>query len=167
MGLALNPVEPYLYYEPAWSPEPADGGPPGDGDLFAGGSPLTATASGGTVPAFTVSTTGVDALETALPCPLDLAPGVDLEVSWTPGAGEGDRVIFALQSGNHGLQFSSVTCETADTGYLRVDATLLDTFLADFHPVQLWVLRREHEGAVVAGPVDVRLRAVSRVTCYQ
>jgi len=161
VGLALHPVEPYLYYEPAWSPEPADG------DLFAGGDLVTATAVGGTVPAFTVSSTGVDALETSLPCPLALSPGADLEVTWTPGGGVGDRVLFALQSGNHGLQFSSVTCEVADTGFLRVDAALIDAFAADFHPVQLWILRRQHEGAVAAGPVDVRLRAVSRVACYQ
>ncbi len=167
VGLTLRPVEPYLYYESVWSPEPADGGPPGDGDLFSGGDRVTATAAGDTVPAFTVSTTGVDAMETDLPCPLELAPGADLEVTWTPGTGGDDRVVFALQSGNHGMQFSSVTCEVADTGFLRVDATLIDAFLTDFHPVLLWILRREHEGAVAAGPVDVHLRAVSRVACYQ
>jgi len=166
VGLTLNPVDPYLYYDASWSPEPADGGPPADGDLFAGGDPITATAAGDTVPAFVVSTTGVDAMETDLPCPATLAPGTDLEVTWT-AAGGADRVIFSLQSGNHGLQFSSVTCEVADTGFLRVDAALIDAFLADFHPVQLWVLRREHEDAVAAGPADVRLRAVSLVACYQ
>jgi len=160
VGLTLRPVEPYLYYEAAWNPEPADG------DLFAGGDVLTATAAGGAVPAFTVSTLGVDALATELPCPLTLTPGTDLEVTWTPGGGD-DRVVFSLQSGNHGIQFSSVVCTTADDGQLRVDASLIDAFAADFHPVQLWILRREREDAAVAGPADVRLRATSRVACYQ
>ena len=160
VGLTLRPVEPYLYYETVWATEPADG------DLFAGADLLTATAAGGAVPAFTVSTRGVDALVTDLPCPLDLTPGADLEVTWTAGGGD-DRVIFSLQSGNHGIQFSSVVCATADDGHVLVDGSLIDAFLADFHPVQLWILRREREGAAVAGPVDVRLRAVSRVACYQ
>ncbi|PKN45727.1 MAG: hypothetical protein CVU59_08190 [Deltaproteobacteria bacterium HGW-Deltaproteobacteria-17] len=160
VGLTLRPLDPYLYYEAVWNPEPADG------DLFAGGDVLTATAAGGTVPAFSVSTLGVDALVTDLPCPLTLGQGVDLEVTWSPGGGD-DRVVFSLQSGNHGNQFSSVVCTTADDGHLRVDASLLDAFAADFHPVQLWILRREREDATVAGPADVRLRAVSRVTCYQ
>ncbi len=160
VGLTLRPLDPYLYYEAVWDPEPADG------DLFAGGDFLTATAAGGAVPAFTVSTTGVDALVTDLPCPLTLVPGTDLEITWTPGGGD-DRVVFSLQSGNHGIQFSSVVCTTADDGQLRVDASLIDAFAADFHPVQLWILRREREDAVVAGPADVRLRATSRVACYQ
>jgi hypothetical protein len=164
--LTLRPVEPYLYYEAVWSPEPADG------DLFAGGDLLTATAAGGTVPAFTVSTRGVEALATDLPCPLMQTPGADLEVTWTPGNGErrgngADRVVFSLQSGNHGIQFSSVVCTTDDDGHVLVDASLIDAFLADWHPVQLWILRRAREDTTVAGPAEVRLRAVSRVTCYQ
>lgn len=160
VGLSLRPVDPTLYYEPVWDPEPADG------NLFAGGDPLTAAAAGATVPAFIVSTTGVDSMETALPCPLVLAPGEDLEITWIPGTGD-DRVLFSLQSGNHGMQFSSITCAAADSGYLRVDGALIDAFLADFHPTRLWVLRREHEGSAAAGIADVRLRAVSQTVCYQ
>lgn len=99
-----------------------------------------------------------------LPLPGHLTPGADLEVSWTAVCGD-DRVIFALQSGNHGLQFSRLTCAIADTGHLRVGTALIDAFLADFYPVQLWILQRKHEGANNAGPVDERLRAVSRVAC--
>ncbi len=166
VGLTLRPVAPYLYYEPVWNPEPADG------DLFEPGALVTAAAEGAGLPAFTVSSRGVDSMETALPCPAALVSGSGLDIAWTPAVetcpdGAESRIRFILQSGNHGIQFSSIVCTLPDTGFLHVDAALLDAFLADFHPVTLWVLRRVCEGRTRAGNADVRLRNISQSSCYQ
>jgi hypothetical protein len=156
--LTLVVEEPYQYYTPLFDPEPAGG------DIFDEGDPISAMAAGDVVPAFQVQTTGVTTLQTSLACPLEFAAGQPLEVAWTP-ASQGDSIRFVLRSGNHGAQFSSVVCATADDGELTVDAALVDAYLAQWRPVELWNLVRYSEGSAVAGETLVTLRAVSGASC--
>ncbi len=157
-ALLLTPQDPQDYYTASFNPEPAEG------QLFGEGDSITANATGASVPAFTVTTTGVADLITDLPCELPLDGTEDLELTWTP-ATQGDPITFVLQSGNHGAQFSSVVCETDDSGSLVVDASLVAAYLGGFHPLQRWTLTRSSEGATSIDDVRVELRARSSVGC--
>jgi len=157
-ALTLLPQEPYDYYTPEFDPEPTDG------DIFAAGDAITATAAGDSVAAFTVTTAGVEELATHLPCELPLDADASLLLTWTPAAG-GDPIRFVLQSGNHGMQFSSVVCETDDTGSLTIDSSLIAAYLADFHPVHRWTLTRSRLGTTIVGDVRVEMHARSNVGC--
>jgi len=158
VDLVLEVGGPYLYYTAVFDPEPADGA------LFAEGDAIEATAPGDALPTFAVQTQGVAPMETGLPCPLEYEGGQPLTVSWTP-APQGDRVHLELRSGNHGSQFAAVVCETADDGELVVDAEIVDAYLAEWRPVELWQLTRYHEGTVVAGETLVQLWAVTSASC--
>lgn len=155
----LVPETQYHYYAPVFDPEPADG------DLFDEGDLLTATAPGDDVPAFTVFTHGVARVETSLACPPVYEVGAGLDVTWIPGAQAGDRVAFVIMSGNHGTQFSRVLCETADTGSLHVDATLFESYVADWHPLNSWRLTRSREEGTVLDGVHVTFSASSTAGC--
>ena len=156
--VTLTAEAPYYYYVATYDPDPTDG------ELFVEGGVLTASAPGVDSPAFSVDTVGVSAMETELTCPPPAEDGAPLTVRWAPGTG-GDAVRFTMRSGNHGNQFSSVVCDTDDTGELTVDAALLDAYRADFHPVEVWVLERFSAGQTQAGPHLVELRAVSQASC--
>jgi hypothetical protein len=155
----LVPETQYHYYQPRFEPEPAGG------DVFDEGDLLTATAPGDDVPPFTVTTRGVARVETTLACPPASEPGQGLDVAWTPGAQPGDRVSFAIMSGNHGTQFSRVLCQTADSGSLHVDAKLFESYLADWHPMNSWHLTRWHEEGVDVPGVRVTFAASSHAGC--
>jgi len=157
-ALTLTPQEPYDYYTAAFDPEPTDG------QLFSSGDLIAAAAAGDSVPPFSVSTTGVADLITALPCELPLDADTDLALAWTPATGDAP-IRFVLQSGNHGAQFSSIVCETADTGSLVVDASLVAAYLDDFHPLHRWTLTRSRDGIEILGDVRVELRARSSAGC--
>ncbi len=157
-ALTLTVEEPYLYYLSEFDPELEDG------DLFAPGDVIEASAPGADVASFEVATSGVADIVTTLPCDLELSGEDDLEVAWTP-AGAGDTIELIIQSGNHGLQFSSIVCETADDGSLTVAASLVAAFLAEWRPVESWMLSRYRDGRTRVGDVDVELRAVSRTAC--
>jgi hypothetical protein len=157
-ALTLAVEGPYFYYLPEFDPEPEDG------DLFDPGDAIEASAPGADVARFEVATTGVADLVTPLPCDLGLTAGHDLEVTWTP-AGAGDTILLVLQSGNHGLQFSSIVCETGDDGSLTVGASLIGAFLAEWRPVESWRMSRYRDGSIRVGDVDVELRAMSTTGC--
>ena len=157
-ALTLVVEGPYFYYLPEFDPEPEAG------DLFDSGDAIVASAAGADVASFEVATTGVADLVTPLPCDLALVADHDLEVTWTP-AGAGDTIELVMQSGNHGLQFSSIVCTTADDGSLTVAASLIAAFLADWRPVEAWRLSRYRDGHAQVGDVDVELRAISTSGC--
>jgi hypothetical protein len=156
--LTLTAEAPYYYYLFEFGDEP-----PG-GDLFGEGDPITASADGGDGAPFTVGATGGADLQADLACPPPLEDGQPLTVTWTPG-GQGDPVRFTLRSGNHGNQFSSIVCETGDSGELVVGAELLDAYRAGFHPVDVWILERAGSGQTVADGVRVELRAIAQSSC--
>jgi hypothetical protein len=83
----------------------------------------------------------------------------------TAAADGGDGVRFTLRSGNHGNQFSSIVCETGDSGELVVGADLLDAYRAGFHPVDVWLLERTGSGQAEADGVRTELRAISQISC--
>ncbi len=159
VGLTLSGEAPYYYYVYEFASEPAGG------DLFDEGDPLEAAAPGkGDVSAFEVATVGVADLETELACPPPILAGQHLTVRWTPGS-QGDPVRFTMRSGNHGNQFSSVVCETGDTGELVVGGELIDAYLNEFHPVDVWILERVHAGQTQAADARIELRAVVQASC--
>ncbi len=157
--LTLEPNPTYHYYDFEFVPEPTNG------EIFDQGDNITATAPGDVVPSFTLSTLGVGDLTTSLSCPLALQSGQDLTVSWTEGS-PSDTVRLILQSGNHGLQFSSIVCESADDGSLTVDSSLVTAYLAEWRPVEQWILMRLHEQTATVTDVRVVLRAIHRQVCW-
>ena len=158
VGLTLSPETRYHYYQPVFAPEPTDG------DLFEEGAMIEATATGDDVPPFTVSATGVAALQTGLLCPPGLDPDSDLVATWEPSVG-GGTIRFRLASANHGNQFSSIHCEAEDTGELIVDRSLIAAWLADWHPVNSWSLERSRRGSTDLPPYRVVLSASHSVGC--
>jgi hypothetical protein len=114
------------FYNPTSFPIPED--------LFDAGDPISATAEGDVVPAFTLAAQGVAPLESEVGPDLVMVDGQDLEVTWTP-AGGGDRIRLTLNSPNqgHGLPYRGIIeCEGDDTGSLIVPRALIDTFPASF-----------------------------------
>lgn len=158
-ALTMHPETEYHYYVGTFVPEPADG------DVFDAGAEITASAAGDDLPAFTVTGLGVADLASTLACPLTFVDGGALEVHWTPGEQPGDRIRFGLQSGNHGAQFAHIVCDTADSGALTVDATLLATYLSESRPVESWSLSRRREAHRAAGSAVVALITESDVAC--
>ncbi len=156
-GVCEDPAHPGEPPDPAYNPT----------DLFDAGVTLTATAAGGAdLPAFSVSTLGVEPVVTDLACAgFALVPGQPVHLTWTPSTQAGDRVTFALISANHGAQFGHVECETGDTGALTVDASLVDLHLAEFNPVPSWRLARVHDGAIDVGDWRVVIEARGELSC--
>lgn len=158
-ALTLHPETQYQYYAATFDPEPDDG------DLFEAGAVITATAEGGNVPGFTLTSRGVASLETTLACPAPLTGGEALALSWTPSGQAGDRLRVVFQSGNHGTQFARIECDTADTGALVIDAALVSGYLAGQRPVESWRMTRVHESRGLAGDALVALSIESGVLC--
>jgi hypothetical protein len=159
VGLKLTVHPQYHYYEAAFSSEPTDG------DIFDAGAVLAATAGGGPdFPAFTVKGLGTPALETDFPCVPELVKDQHLVVHWAP-ADPAAKVFFGLLSGNHGEQFSSLACETDDSGELVVDAALVTAYLLDWHPLHRWSLTRQTAGSTAIPQGLVVLHAASTVGC--
>ena len=150
----------YPYYQGIC--DPVD--PP---DLFDAGALLTATAAGGDdLPGFTMQTLGVVSIETTLPCStFALVAGQPVNVTWTPGNQEGDRIRFLLISANHGSQFGHVECDTADTGSLTVDASLVDLHRAAMNPVPSWRMVRMHQADAFVDGTTVVLEARGELNC--
>lgn len=158
VGLTLTPETRYQYYQAVFDPEPEGG------DLFDEGAVIEATGTGGDVPPFTVSVRGVAALQTDLACPPSLDPDVDLVVTWEPAAVDG-TIRFTLASANHGNQYSSIVCESGETGELTVDRSLIQAWLSDWHPVEAWRLERSTSGTADASPYRVVLSASCSTSC--
>jgi len=158
VGLVLSPETRYQYYQPEFDPEPTDG------DLFEEGAIIEATATGGNVPPFAVSVTGIAALQTDLPCPPGLDSDSDLVVTWEPSVG-GGTIRFRMASSNHGNHYSSILCEASDTGELTVDHSLVAAWLSGWHPVDSWSLERSQRGSIDLPPYRVVLTASHSVGC--
>lgn len=157
-ALTLVPEGQYHYYQGDFVPAPEDG------DVFDAGDVLTAVAEGADLPAFSLTTHGVAAVDASLPCDTPAA-GKHVTVTWTPG-GLGDRMWFSIRSPNHGTQFSRIECETEDDGELVVDASLVDGYLAGFHPAgTIAVLERMSRAVGVTSGGAVAFEVSSRVSC--
>jgi len=102
-------------------------------DLFDGGDEITATTSGGEMPALSATAHGVARLEAPLTGDgaITLEPGRDHTVTWTP-ADENARVRLTLNSNNwgHGNPYLAIIeCDVADTaGQVTVPAAMVDAF---------------------------------------
>jgi hypothetical protein len=155
VALVFEPSSEWVYYGYDFEPEPSDG------EIFAQGDPITASAQGAQLPAFELETRGVAPLESDLPCPIQDDHSGDLSLSWTPGQ-VGDRVRLQLASANHGSQFPAVICETEDDGALTVDAALVQAWQDTWLPVPSWRLERIHEasGEVAGVPVELQAQAL-------
>ena len=154
----VTPETQYYYYTPTFDPEPVNG------DIYDPGATITATAPGAEVPAFEISGVGVQALDSSLACPPELAKGQDLLVSWTP-ADEGTVSLF-IGSGNHGDQFSHIVCTAdKDPGQFVVDGSLVTELLNDGAPIWAWRLNRESLTNKVAGDYKVVLSISSGQGC--
>jgi len=157
-AVTIIPETRYYYYNPHFDPEPVNG------DIFDEGDPIKALAPGGEVPPFIVETTGVAAVSTELHCPQQLEANIPLVVTWVPGA-QGDTVTFEMRSGNHGNMFSSIHCETPDTGELVVDGALIAEYLLDWRPVEIWSLSRAFTGEVQVEGFSIQLVASTSTSC--
>lgn len=147
------------YYTSYWTTEPTTGA------IFDEGDTITATSPGGELGAFEVSVTGCAEMTADLTCPPSIVNGESLTIRWTPGDAAKDTVRFAMQSGNHASQFSSIICETDDTGSLVVDASLISAYLADSLSIDLWEIHRFRDGVADAEGGRVVLRATSSAGC--
>ena len=157
-ALMIIPETRYYYYIPHFDPEPANG------DIFDEGTAITAFAPGGEVPAFQVTGEGVAAVETELPCELDIDASKDLSVQWTPGS-QGDTIIFEMRSGNHANQFSSITCTASDSGELVVDSALLQEYVLDSRPVELRAMIRTRSNSIVESDYRIQLTTSASTSC--
>ncbi|MFH1470019.1 MAG: hypothetical protein ABIO70_36880 [Pseudomonadota bacterium] len=158
VGLVLTPLSEWVYYGYEFEPEPANG------EIFAAGNPITASAAGAALPAFELQTLGVAPLGSDLPCPLPDGQEGDLTLHWTPGQ-DGDRVRLSLTSANHGSQYPAVVCDTEDDGALAVDAALLEVWQGQDLPVPSWRLERVHEVRDEVEGVPVALRSQAQEGC--
>ena len=92
-------------------------------ELFDSGDPITVTAAGGDVAAFSASLVGVATLQTEIQS-VGLEPGVDETITWT-AEGSG-RIQVALVVGWHLDAYEALLlCETEDSGSLTIPGTLI------------------------------------------
>ena len=157
-ALTIIPETQYYYYIPHFDPEPVNG------DIFDGGTVITAMAPGADTPAFEVQGLGVAEVETELPCDLEIETSKDLVVEWTPGT-QGDSMLFEMRSGNHANQFSSIVCATTDSGELVVDKTLLQEYALDSRPVEVRSLTRVAVSDSEVGGYRIRVTASTSTSC--
>ncbi|MBN2358580.1 MAG: hypothetical protein JXR83_03955 [Deltaproteobacteria bacterium] len=160
VGATLVPQPPQMYYQPQFDPEPVDG------NLFEPGAVITATAAGAEIPAFTLSTSGVAAMQTALACPFTLQNDVDYAVDWTAET-DGDQVYFMITGTNHAEQGGNIVCAAADSGHLVVAGRLISRFNSSFHVGARWQLLRTRQATTSAGATTVTLRSTNAVACSQ
>jgi hypothetical protein len=104
-------------------------------ELFADGATITASVAGAALPALSLTTTGVPALQPGLTGDVVAAGrGQDLTLTWTPSTDPSARVRLTYNANNrgHGAPYDAIiTCEVADAdGTLTVPAAMMDTFPA-------------------------------------
>ena len=160
-SLRLYPVhvsEHYSYYTYELNPEPVNG------NLFDEGDTIVATGDGGDISPFQLEVNAMADMETQSACPLEFIKDKDLTIQWTPGNPE-DTVRFVLECGNHGGMFPFVVCETDDSGMLTVNADIMNAYLAEWRPIELWRLERFKESQIVVDRIPISLQTVSRVGC--
>ncbi len=131
-------------------------------DLFADGSAITASASGGEVPGFTLEATGVPSLEADLDLEsgsvLRIEDGVDEIIRWT--AEESGRIQLGLVIGHHGSAYEALlVCETEDDGELVVPGDLISQFprqMSDLESHTSWLARFSRDVVDTdAGPIEL------------
>ena len=100
--------------------------------LFEALDPIGARLAGGEVPALTLGTEGVVAMDTALvDSGYTLTDGNDATFTWTPGPDPEACVAVVLNGFNvsHGAPLSDIVrCETTDTGSVDVPRAMVDAF---------------------------------------
>jgi hypothetical protein len=99
-------------------------------DVFDPNAAITASASGGVVPAFSVQARGVTTLQAQIPGgKITLAPGQDHRLTWTPATGDA-RVRLTINSPNagHGQPYRAIIeCDVPDSaGELTVPRAMVD-----------------------------------------
>lgn len=100
---------------------------PSGSDFFDDGDTITVTAPGDVTDGFTLTARGVADLEASFPVTLELADGVDKEITWT--AANSGRIQLALQVGWHGAPYEAMLlCETEDDGALTIPGSLITQF---------------------------------------
>jgi len=105
-------------------------------DMFAEGDPITATAVGDEVPAFTISGRGVATLSANLTGACDnelhIQRGQDAVITWDKVGGSRVRLRIPSPNNGHGMPSRAVIeCEGPDTGQFRVPSAMIDA-MPDF-----------------------------------
>jgi len=147
-------------------------------DLFADDADVTATLSGATIPAMSLTSHAVATIAPDITGGKVIAPYPatgPLELHWTPAPNSNARVRLTLNSNNrgHGAPFDAIIeCDVADdAGVIAVPAALLDAFPA----TEAWTicagsdcppsnLRRYRNATQPVGERDVELRVSSSFT---
>jgi hypothetical protein len=130
---------------------------------FAEGATLTLAATGGSFPAFTVTTTGVAPI-VMRGTTFELASGQPLLVEWEPGGNADATVSVALNISRHGGSAGYLECQVSDTGSLTIPATpitrLIALGVAGFPQLTLTRTSRG-EASVPGGKIALRSTAVA------
>ncbi len=147
-------------------------------DVFADDAEVTATLTGATIPALSLSSRAVATITPDITGGVLVAPFPatgPLEVRWTPAPSSAARVRLTLNSNNrgHGAPFDAIIeCDVPDdAGVIAVPAALLDAFPA----TEAWTicagsdcppssLRRYRNALAPVGERDVELRVSSSFT---
>jgi hypothetical protein len=102
------------------------------GDLFDDGDPITISAVGDTVPAFSIETAGVAPLDaTFMDDEITLVDGQDFTFTWTPAGGDDDRIrvtINATGIGHGTPKIAILECDSPDDGSLTIPSAFVDAF---------------------------------------
>lgn len=130
---------------------------PTPAELFSAGSTITATAAGDQVPAFTVTTAGVDDLSSNVPTGMiTLADDADFVFTWTTTDNPGERVRLHIDvpAAAHGLPIAAiVVCDVPES-----DGTLT-------LPKEIIAALPEMDGSEDAcGNIDCGQRVLERYT---
>lgn len=134
--------------------------------LFTADTTVELSADGGATPAFGVTAGGVDDLQMAVPCDLELTEGEPLELEWIP-AGDGARVRWEMFSFMHAGNGPVLRCVTDDDGELTVAAELVERYLLDrtaFETYELSRFRRAQAALEDGGSVGLEVASVR--TCF-
>lgn len=105
---------------------------PVPGELFDGGDPISVSATGDTIPAFTIAANGVATLDASFTNDeITLVDGQDFTFTWTPGGGATDRVrvtINATGIGHGTPKVAILECDGPDTGSLTIPKAFVEAF---------------------------------------
>jgi len=164
-ALALNPEAPLNWYNPTTWPIPED--------LFDACDPITATAAGADVPAFTLHARGVDTVEPEMSgVNITLEDGEDFTLRWEP-SGCDARVRLTLNSPNqaHGLPYRGIIeCDGPDSGSLTIPRAVVEGFPATSGQAicvsidcPLSTFRRYTRGTASIGDGEVELLVESEI----
>lgn len=131
---------------------------------FSQGDPITVSATGGDFAPFTLTSTGIDALELTSD-DIALAADSDLPLTWVAASpSSADVIAVKLDISHHGGTKGIIECETDDDGALAISASLvgklLDLGVAGLPTI---IVTRRATGSVTIEPGRVDLVVASVV----